>query len=113
MLDKVRPASCLRLAVRAELFGSDTARACGITGRGNAPVLDLCRKLVAAGHDPDQPLEAFRGDVLCLIVRSIGGAAALEINGAGTGFRPAREPDAAPPISRPGKNDPHYRGRSS
>ena len=110
MLDKVRPASlkamtgrrnsgmrfgslpvnteknCLRLAVHAELHGSDTACACGITGRGNAPVLDLCRQLLESGHDPDQPLEAYRGDILCLTIRSIREAAGLEINSAGTGF---------------------------
>ena len=26
----------------------------------------LCRKLLAAGHDPATRLEAFRGEVLCL-----------------------------------------------
>ena len=36
--------------------------------------------------------------MLCLVVRSIGQAAALEINGDGTGFRPRRQPDAAPPM---------------
>jgi hypothetical protein len=89
----------IKQAVRAELTESDTATALGTTGRGNAPVLDLCRKLVGAGHDPDQPLEAYRGDTLCLIVRSIGEASRLEINGDGTGFRPRRQPDAAPPIA--------------
>jgi hypothetical protein len=102
MLDKVRPASlkamtgrrnsgmrfgslpvnteknCLRLAVRAELVGSSTATALGITGRGNAPVLDLCRKLVGAATDQDQPLEAFRGSTLCLTIRSIREAAGLK-----------------------------------
>jgi hypothetical protein len=36
--------------------------------------------------------------MLCLLVRSIGEAAELEINGDGTGFRRRRQPDAAPPI---------------
>jgi hypothetical protein len=36
---------------------------------------------------------------LCLIVRSIGTAAALEINARGNGFRPRREADAASPIA--------------
>jgi len=51
-----------------------------------SPVLVLCRKLVEAGHDPAAPLEACRGDVLCLRVRSIGEAAQLEIGGNGVGF---------------------------
>ena len=54
--------------------------------------------MVDAGHDPATPLEAWRNDVLCLRVRSIGEAAGLELNGEGTGFRPIRKPDAAPPI---------------
>jgi hypothetical protein len=73
-------------AIRAELTGNQCS-ALGVTARAAAPVLALCRKLVAAGHDPALPLEAYRGDVLSLRVRSIGEAAGLEINGDGTGFR--------------------------
>jgi hypothetical protein len=84
-------------AIRAEISGGDTAVALGIRVRAYAPVLALCRKLIEAGHDPATPLQAFRGDTPCLRARSIGEATALEINGERTGFRPAREPDAAPP----------------
>jgi hypothetical protein len=77
-------------AIRAELSGSDMCSALGIAIRAYAPVLELCRQLVAAGHDPATPLHAYRLDVLCLSVRSIGEAAALEINGDGTGFRRQR-----------------------
>jgi hypothetical protein len=42
--------------------------------------LDLCRALVEAGYDPTTPLEAYRGDMLCLRVRSIGEAADLRIS---------------------------------
>jgi hypothetical protein len=62
------------------LVGSDTAIALGIVAHGNAPVLALCRKLIAAGFDPDRPLHAFRGDMLALRVRSIGKAAGLTID---------------------------------
>src|SRR6516225_7670285 len=48
--------------IRAELFGDGTAAAAGITMTGSAPILALCRKLVAAKHDPDQSLAAYRGD---------------------------------------------------
>jgi hypothetical protein len=57
----------------AELIGSDTAFAAGLTVRAYAPVLCLCRRLIDAGAE-------------CLIIRSIGQAARLEINSGGTGF---------------------------
>jgi hypothetical protein len=74
--------------IRAELSGADTCSASGITAQSPSPVLALCRKLIDAGHNPATPLEAYRGDVLALRIRSIGEAARLEINGEGTGFRP-------------------------
>jgi hypothetical protein len=93
-----------RAVVRAELIGTDRATAAGITARGAAPLLALCRKLIEAGHDPDRPLHAYRGNVLCLIVRSIGEAAKLTVKTAGNGA-PMFAPDdackgaAAPPIA--------------
>jgi hypothetical protein len=84
----------------AELIGSDTACAAGISVTAYTPVLELCRRLVVAGHDPATPLKAYRGRTLCLIVQSIGIAAALEINARGNGFRLRRAADAAPPIAR-------------
>jgi hypothetical protein len=84
--------------IRAEIVGCDVASAFGITVRATAPVLALCRRLVEAGYDPETPLEAWRGDMLCLRVRSICEGAALEVNGDGTGFRRRRGPDAAPPM---------------
>jgi hypothetical protein len=67
-------------AVRAQLLGSNQATAHGVTVSGrNAPVLALCRALIEAGHDPDTPLEAYRGDLLCLRVRSIGEGARLTV----------------------------------
>jgi hypothetical protein len=84
--------------IAAQLTGSNTATALGLTGRGNAPVIDLCSKLSDAGHDPRLPLHVYRGATLALIVSSVGAAAGLEINGDGTGFRPRCEPDAASPM---------------
>src|SRR5689334_5002459 len=66
-------------AIRAELIADDSCSALGMTVRGPAPVLALCRLLVEAGHDPATPLEAWPGDVRCLRIRSIGAAAALRI----------------------------------
>jgi hypothetical protein len=75
--------------IRAEI-ASNACTALGITARAEAPVLALCRLLVAAGHDPGQPLHAYRGDVLCLKVRSIGEGAQLECNQTGFSVRAAR-----------------------
>jgi hypothetical protein len=41
-----------RAAIRAQIFGCDTVAACGITITAYAPVLELSRRLVAAGYDP-------------------------------------------------------------
>ena len=65
--------------IRAELIGSDKCTAVGLTAHGSAPVLGLCRELVSAGHDPAMLLEAWRGDILCLRVHSIGEAARLTV----------------------------------
>ena len=45
-----------------------------------APVLALCRKLVDIGYPSSADLEAYRGDVLCLKVRSVGEAAGLYVD---------------------------------
>src|SRR5262245_43967089 len=61
------PAQGNTAVIVAELIGDDTCTALGITAR--TPT-GLCRKLLDAGHDPATPLEAWRGDVLCLRLRS-------------------------------------------
>src|SRR5215470_14210300 len=63
----------------AELIGSNTCTAAGITVVDRAPVLALCRALVTAGQEPNRPLHAYRGDVLCLCVRSVGEGARLTV----------------------------------
>src|SRR6516165_9618790 len=69
----------IQTAICAELISSRTCKAAGITVVDHAPVLALCRALVKAGQDPNRPLRAYRGGVLCLRVRSIGQAAQLTI----------------------------------
>jgi hypothetical protein len=66
-----------RQAIRAELIGSNTCTALGITAHAHAPVLALCRRLIEAGHDPNRPLHAYRGDTLALVVRLITDGAGL------------------------------------
>jgi hypothetical protein len=65
--------------LRAELLGSSTARCGGQAATGRSPVLGLCRRLVAAGHDPSLPLHVYRGATLVLTVRTIGEGAALTV----------------------------------
>jgi len=85
----------LRRIVRAELIGSTTCTAAGISVTNGTPVLSLCRRLFEAGHDPATRLEVYRGTVLALTVRSIGEAAQLTIKTAGNGNPVfAKEPQA-------------------
>jgi hypothetical protein len=99
----------------AALVGSENVSrrpAFGITNN-TSPVLALCRELVGRGVDPQTPLHVYRGETLALIVVSIGKAAALEIDAYGTGFRPRREADAAPPMRRPGRVGIRHRAGSA
>jgi hypothetical protein len=100
-------------AICAELIGSDTAAATGIPVTTYAPVLELCRRLIAAGHDPATPLHAYRGLMLCLKVRSIGEAARLRISPTGVGFKRVPSPSGsrASPIAR--KRTAYVQGHSS
>jgi len=94
-----------RQAIRAELIGSNACSALGITARGHAPVLSLCQLLIEGGHDPKRALLAYRGDTLCLWVRSIveGAALAVEDDRRGTPRfrrRRARGAGAAPYVAQ-------------
>jgi hypothetical protein len=71
--------------LRAELIG-DSCTAAGLTVSGRAPVLGLCRSLIAAGFDSSRSLHCYRGTLLALIVRHIGEAAKLRIATHGVGF---------------------------
>jgi hypothetical protein len=71
--------------IRAELIGADICTALGTTVQSSTPVLAMCRQLIAAGHGPTTRLEAYRGDVLCLWVRSLGEAARLTVKAMGNG----------------------------
>jgi hypothetical protein len=76
-------------AIIAALSSDSIATALGLTVTSGIPVLALCRKLVESStYAWSTPLDAYRGDTLCLKVRSIGEGARLEIDGKGVGFRP-------------------------
>ena len=66
-------------ALRAELIGSHTCTAAGLTVAGNAPALVLCRELLSAGIDPDTALVVYRAGTLALLIRSIAAGAALDV----------------------------------
>jgi hypothetical protein len=76
-------------AIIAQLSSDTYATALGTTVRSPSPLLALCRQLVVSStYGSSTPLDAYRGAMLCLRVRSIGEAAKLEIDG--TGFRSIR-----------------------
>src|SRR5262249_61635956 len=82
-------------ALCADLVGSDVCTAPGIIARSYAPVLALCRRLIEAGIDPDQPLHVYRGDTLALVVRSIAEGARLAV-----GVNQPRQPRLARVLPR-------------
>jgi hypothetical protein len=65
--------------VKAELIGSNTCSAKGITATGQTPVLALCQQLLAAGLDPDAAMSVYRQGVEALRIKSIGAGAKLTI----------------------------------
>jgi hypothetical protein len=73
--------------IRAEIIGSDRCKAEGITVRASAPVLEMCRALIAAGYGPNRPLNAYRGKVLALRVCPIGDGAKYTIEDGSNGPR--------------------------
>ena len=98
-----------RLAqIAARLTGSHRCEALGIVATGHAPVLALCRQLLAAGIDPDAELVVYRNGVLSLRIQSIRTATRLTIEDGETGIprfrliRPERR-GAASPARKNGK----------
>jgi hypothetical protein len=91
--------------IRGELIGSNLCNTAGFTVTSAAPVPALCRTLLAAGFNPDQSVEIYRGAILALRVRAIGQAARLAVADGKTGRptfrrwrnRPARD-GAGPPV---------------
>jgi hypothetical protein len=79
--------------LNARLTGSHRCEALGVVASGHAPVLALCRELLAAGIEPDTALVVYRRGVLALKVRAIGKAAQLAVEDSASGrprFRLAR-----------------------
>ena len=97
--------------IRAQLIGTGCCVVDEYTTRGHAPTLAMCRQLIAAGYDPKLPLEAYRGDVLAIRVKSIGRGAKLTVEDDRTGrprfgrFRKAAESCGAAPLVRQNGSD--------
>ena len=68
-----------QVAIPAELTCAHSCAAAGIRAQSTSPILLLCRKLIAAGFGPDQPLLVYRGGTLALTIRSIGEGAGLTV----------------------------------
>lgn len=73
--------------ISATLSGDDHCECeeLGTSVTGNAPVLALCRQLLAQGVDPDRAVAVYRRGVLALKVRSIREGARLTVKSAGNG----------------------------
>jgi hypothetical protein len=69
--------------------------------RCEAPALELCRKLIASGVDPQTPLHVYRGSVLALVIRTIGEGAELVVTINHQGTPVFRKPGRviAPPVA--------------
>jgi hypothetical protein len=56
--------------IAAELINPNCCDSLGSVGKGNSPVLGLCRFLLAAGFNPDQALDVYRTGTPALPVKS-------------------------------------------
>ncbi|MGC1359409.1 MAG: hypothetical protein WA851_27150 [Xanthobacteraceae bacterium] len=85
--------------IHAEIVGSDTVIVGDMVVVCAAPIITICRELVARGADPAIAMLAFRSNQLAVKVRAIGEAAQLEINGKGSGFKHRATVGRASPIA--------------
>jgi hypothetical protein len=99
-------------SIVAHLDGPRTCTAAGVTATGAAPVLTLCRELLAAGLDPDAAMQVYRNGILALRVRSLREGAHLAVEDDHLGqpkFRRWRGPrgnGAASPIAQLENSEP-------
>ena len=85
-------------AIRAELSTMDTCTAAGLTVHARAPVLTMCREMLAAGLDPDSALDVYRNGLLALRIRAIGEAAKLTVEDGRDGVPRFRRWKAPPSV---------------
>ena len=89
--------------IACQIIGSDRCVYGGLVVKHNAPVLAMCRKLIEAGYDPERPLEAHRGDTLCLRISSVGYGAKFTVKDDRRGTPVLRRYEAFPgvPVASP------------
>jgi len=63
----------------ASLHGSNTCAVGDFAVTAYEPVFEMCRKLVAAGVNPQTRLECYRGSTLAFVVNAIGKGAGLTV----------------------------------
>jgi hypothetical protein len=98
-------------ALRADLVGIGLIIIGDLSACSATPILAACGQLVELGIDPRTPLHCCRGGQLAVIVRGIGEAARLEINGNGGGIGFVRRRGAmvaASPVRNSEKSEPNY-----
>jgi hypothetical protein len=88
-----------RKALVCQLTGSDRCSVDGLVVKHAAPVLAMCRALIGAGYDPARPLEAYRGETLCLRVSSLGYGAKFTVKDNRCGTPALRRYEASPSVS--------------
>ena len=57
--------------IAVESIASHCCESLGSVGKGNSPVLSLCRPLLAAGFNPDQALDVYRAGTSALRVKNL------------------------------------------
>jgi hypothetical protein len=85
--------------VVCQLTGSDGCEFDGIVVKHTAPALAMCRALIDAGYDRERPLEAYRGEMLCLRISSIGHGAKFTVKDNRYGTPALRRYEASPGVS--------------
>jgi hypothetical protein len=76
----ISPTPNTRPSISATLTASTRCEALGIVVDDHAPVLTLCRQLLAQGIDPNATLVVYRSGIVALRVRSISQAARLAVD---------------------------------
>src|SRR5262245_11835070 len=71
--------------IRSNFIDSDICTWAGITSKGAAPALVLCKELIAAGLDPDTAMEVYRAGTLALRIRTLREGARLTVKTAWNG----------------------------
>lgn len=90
------PSDPVTAPVVCQIINSDCCDFDGLVVKHNAPVLAMCRKLIDAGYDPHRPLEAYRGEVLCIRISSIGYGAQFTVKDSQCGTPVLRRYSEAP-----------------